>query len=208
MVLCGNRLGEFADMLRLNGCVREFWMFVVGTIRCACLVVSALVVGCTALIGPDVPPVGSQFDLIGRMRIEAENSILRFDFHLAYDGSTTQIQIWGPMGVSRAKIVLGREYHTIEDRRGHVVELRPSDLPEQVPTSVWQVGADFGLWLKLQPPGLNREELRDQWSYEGIEVRVEESQLVNGERVCKKLRLTSSAGEILVLCDRWRLNAN
>ena len=208
MVLCGTRLGEFADMLRLNGCVREFWMFVVGTIRCSCLVVSALLVGCTALIGPDVPPVGSQFDLNGRMRIEAENSILRLDFHLAYDGSRTLIQVWGPMGVNRTKIVLGPEYHTIEDRRGHEVELRPSDLPEQVPTSVWRIGADFGLWLKLQPPGFSEKELRDHWSYDGIEVRVAESQLVSGERVCKKMWLSSGAAEVLVLCDRWRLNTN
>ena len=164
MVWCGIRLGVFADMLRLNGLLRDFRMLVVGTIRYACLVVSALLVGCSALIGPDVPPVGSQFDLVGRMRIEAENSILRLDFHLAYDGSTTQIQVWGPMGVNRTKIVLGHEYHTIEDRRGHIVELKRSDRPKEVPSGVWQLGADLGLWFRLLPLGADRPKILDQWS--------------------------------------------
>ena len=206
MVLCGNRLGEVADMLRLNGFLREFQMFVVRTIRCAFLVLSALSVGCTALISPDVPPVGSQFDLVGRMRIEAENSILRLDFHLAYDGSSTQIQVWGPMGINRTKVVLGHEKITIEDRRGQIAELQPSDLPAEIPSNVWQVGADFGLWLRLLPLGANHPKVLDEWSLNGIKVAVEESQFVDGERVCRKMRLNSDAGEVLVLCDRWRLN--
>ncbi|MCY4130136.1 MAG: hypothetical protein OXG15_12970 [Gammaproteobacteria bacterium] len=167
---------------------------------------SAVSVGCTALIGPDVPPVGSQFDLVGRMRIEAENSILRLDFHLAYDGSSTQIQVWGPLGINRAKVVLGHEYVTIEDRRGRIVELQPDDLPAEIPSNVWQVGADFGLWLRLLPLGVNQPKVFDEWSLEGIEVAVEDIQLVDGECVCKKMRLNSDAGEVLVLCDKWRLN--
>ena len=206
MVRCGIRLGVFADMLRLKGFLREFQMCVVGTIRSTCLVVSALLVGCSALIGPDVPPVGSQFDLVGRMRIEAENSILRLDFHLAYDGSSTQIQVWGPMGANRTKIVLGNEYHTIEDRRGQIVELRKSDRPNDVPPGVWQLGADLGLWFRLLPLGSNQPKVLDEWTLEGIQVAVEESQLVDGELVCKRMRLISDVGEVLVLCDRWRLN--
>ena len=140
------------------------------------------------------------------MRIEAENSILRLDFHLAYDGSSTHIQVWGPMGINRTKVVLGRESHTVEDRRGRIVELRLSEHPTEVPSSVWQVGADLGLWLKLLPLGEKQPKVLDEWSLDGIHVAVEESQLVDGERVCRKMRLTSDAGEVLVLCDRWRLH--
>ncbi|MCY4096441.1 MAG: hypothetical protein OXG05_15130 [Gammaproteobacteria bacterium] len=206
MVRYGTSLGEIADMLRLNGFLREFQMCVVRTIRYACLVLSAFLVGCSALIGPDVPPVGSQFDLVGRMRIEAENSILRLDFHVAYDGSSTQIQVWGPMGLNRTKIVLGDEYHTIEDRRGQIVELRRSDRPGEVPPGVWQLGADLGLWFRLLPLGPNQPKVLDSWSLEGIQVVVEESQLIDDEPVCKRMRLVSDVGEVLVLCDRWRLN--
>ena len=205
MVLCGIRLGEFADMLSLSRFFREFRMMVVGTFRDACLALSVLLVGCSTLIGPDVPPVGSQFDLAGRMRIEAENSILRLDFYMAYDGSSTQIQVWGPMGANRTKIVLGREYHTIEDRRGQIVELTRSERPKEVPPSVWQLGADLGLWFRLLPLGPNQPKVLDEWSLYGIRVAVEESQLVEGERVCKRMRLISDVGEVLVLCDRWRL---
>ena len=192
-------------MLGLNRLFRGTWMFFVGTVRYTCLLMSALLAGCTALIGPDVPPVGSHFDLVGRMRIEAENSILRLDFHLVYDGSSTQIQVWGPMGINRTKVVLGDEYHTVENQRGEVVELRRSDLPDGVPTSVWHVGADLGRWLRLQPLDVNQPKVLDRWSLHGIEVEVEESQLIGDERVCKRIRLTSEAGEVLVLCDRWRL---
>lgn len=205
MALCRTKFGEFADMLRLNGLLCEFRMFVVGPIRYACLLMSVLLAACTTLIGPDVPPVGSHFDLSGRMRIEAENAILRLDFHLVYDGSSTRIQVWGPMGINRTKVVLGREYQTIEDRRGRVVRLRQSDLPAEVPASVWKVGADLGTWLRLRPFGASQPKVLDQWSLHGIEVQVEESQLVDGERVCKRIRLTSGVGEVLVLCDRWRL---
>ena len=192
-------------MLRITGFLREFRMKGIGTIRCACLVWSAFTVGCTALISPDDPPVGSQFDLVGRMRIEAEDSILRLDFHLVYDGASTQIQVWGPMGISRTKVVFGDEYHTLEDRRGQVVQLRLADLPKEVPTSVWRVGADLGMWLRLQPFGASTTKVVDQWSLHGVDVKVEESQIVDGEKVCRKMRLKSDAGEVLVLCDRWRL---
>ncbi len=208
MALRGTKFGEFTDMLRLNRFLCEFRTIVVGTLRYAFLFTSVLLVACTTLIRPDVPPVGSQFDLVGRMRIEAENSILRLDFHLVYDGSSTQIQVWGPMGINRTKVVLGHEYHTIENRRGHVVQLRPSDLPTEVPLSVWQVGADLGLWLRLQPLGASQSKVLDHWSLHGITVDVEESQVVDGEKVCKKMRLNSDAGEALVLCDRWRLTDN
>ena len=123
-----------------------------------------------------------------------------------YDGSSTQIQIWGPMGVNRTKVVFGHEHYTVEDRRGRVVQLRPSDLPVEVPISVWEVGSDLGLWLRLQPFGASLPQVLDHWSLHGIDVTVEESQEVDGERVCRRLRLKSDAGEVLVLCDRWRLN--
>ena len=45
-----------------------------------------------------------------------------------------------------------------------------------------------------------------EWTLNGVQVYVEESQLVDGERVCKRMRLTSGAVEVLVLCDRWHLN--
>ena len=195
-------------MLGLNRFFRDTWMFFVGTVRYTCLLMSALVVGCTALIGPDVPPVGSHFDLVGRMRIEAENSILRLDFHLVYDGSSTQLQVWGPMGINRTKVVLGEEYHTVENQRGDVVELRPTDLPKGVPASVWHIGSDLGRWLRLQPHEATESKVLDRWSLHGIDVEVEESQHVGGETVCKRIRLTSGAGEVLVLCDRWRLTQN
>ncbi len=206
MSLCGNSLGELANMLWLDGVLRKFRIVVIGTIRLAYLVVSAFVVGCTALVGPDISSADDQFDLVGRMRIEAENSILRVDFHMAYDGTVTRLQVWGPLGVNRTSVLFGRDSYTIEDRRGQSVILHPSDLPTEVPRSVWQVGSDLGPWLRLQPPGVAHSDALVEWTLNGVQVRVEESQHVDGERVCKRMRLTSGAVEVLVLCDRWRLN--
>ena len=193
-------------MLWLNGFLRKFRRVVVGTIRLAYLVLSAFAIGCTALIGPDFSSAGSQFDLVGRMRIEAENSILRVDFHLAYDGAVTRLQVWGPLGVNRTNVVFGRDSYTIEDRHGQSVILHPADLPAEVPTSVWQVGSDLGPWLRLQPPGVPHSDALLGWTLNGVLVHVEERQLVEGESVCKRIRLTSGEVEVLVLCDRWRLN--
>ena len=195
-------------MNRLVRYSRGARLAVVSVTRFACLMLSAVIVGCSALVGPDVPSAGIQYDLSGRMRIKSEESILRLDFYMVYDGSRTRLEVWGPFGIGRTKITFAREHYTVEDHRGNVVVLRRSDIPVELPQSVWQVGPDLGPWLRLRPEGVSYPESGEAWSHDSVSVVVEEHQAVDGEQVCKRLRMTRGEVEVLVLCDRWRFVAH
>lgn len=138
------------------------------------------------------------------MRIKADDEILRLDFHLLYDGVGTQLQVWGPFGLKRTTLRFDPGRYTTEDREGRIVELNVADLPPEVPASIWAIGSDLGLWLRLVPMGMNRPKVLGHWSQYGVNVAVEASQIIAGEDVCKRLRMTSGTVEVLVLCDRWR----
>ena len=163
-----------------------------------------MLAGCTAFVSPDLPSAGYQYDLVGRMRIKADDAILRLDFHMAYDGTKTALQVWGPMGVNRTKVTFGRDQYIVERRNGDVIFLRPEDLSLDLPLSGWQIGPDLGPWLRLQPFGVTQPKATDNWALNGVEVEVQEKKTVDGELVCKRLKMASGTAEVLVLCDRWR----
>ena len=138
------------------------------------------------------------------MRIKADDAILRLDFHMAYDGTATKLQVWGPMGINRTKVTFGRDQYMVESRNGDVSILRPEDLPIDLPLSVWHIGPDLGPWLRLQPFGASQAKATDDWVLNGVTVEVQRKETVGGEEVCKRLKMSSGTTEVLVLCDRWR----
>lgn len=174
------------------------------TWRLSWLISSVVLAGCATLVNPPNQPTAAEYDLSGRMRIKTDESILRLDFYVAYDGRSTTLQIWGPLGVGRTKVRLDKNAYLIENRKGSWAELHPSDLPYELPMSVWRIGADLGEWLQLTPSALRVDEPLSEWSLDGVDVNVEKSQIVNGRNVCRRMKLQSGTAEVLVLCDRWR----
>ncbi|MYD43881.1 MAG: hypothetical protein F4W90_08325 [Gammaproteobacteria bacterium] len=167
-----------------------------------------MVSGCAALLGSDAPSAGFQYDLVGRMRIQADETILRLDFYLAYDGTVTNVEFWGPFGLGRTKLSLSEGHYAKMDAEGRLIEISPQDLAFHMPTSLWQVGGDLGRWLLLQPLGATSPKALEGWSYDDIDVQVEAHQTIADEAVCKRLRVASEDIEVLVLCDRWRIAPN
>ena len=207
-MLCRTKQDNLPSMLRLDGRSRRLRQVVSGFVRLACATASVLGLGCSAFIGANLPLFGSQYDLVGRMRIHAEDSILRVDFRVAYTEQGTELHVWGPIGVRRTKVMFGYDGYTIEDRDGDMIPLQRSALPIEVPPSVWQIGSQLGPWLRLHPYGANKDKVLEAWSLNGVSVKVDAIQSVDDETVCKRLTMTSGDVEILVLCDRWRMHEN
>ncbi len=177
----------------------------VGARWLALLLLSSFAVGCATLLRPAKPLAAGDFDVTGRMRIKAEDTILRLDFHLMQENNGVQLQLWGPLGIHRTKITFRPDGYLIEDRHGQVLKLDPGHLPAEIPRSVWQIGPNLGSWLRIQPKGVNRAQALTGWFLKEVRVLVEATQIVHGEIVCKRMRMSSGGVEVLVLCDRWRV---
>ena len=165
-----------------------------------CLVLA----GCAMLVNPPNQTTEAEYDLNGRIRIKTESSILRLDFYLIYRESVVELQLWGAFGLGRNKVILTPDRYLIEDKNGNWTELSPTSLPYDIPMSVWRIGPELGEWLRLRPSHLGHEDSLNGWSWHDVDLRVERTQVINNEKVCRRLSITTGEADMLVLCDRWR----
>lgn len=183
----------------------EMWSVTYGPMRWVAVAAIAMIFGCSSLTESRLPPQEPIYSLTGRLRISADQTILRLDFRFIAATEASYFKFWGPLGVRYGEAKVTENQIEFVARNGDRFVLGDPELNEILPNGAWLLGIDWGNWLRLLPEGTDRVKSLEGWQAHDTTVRVVAHQEVDQEKVCKRLDVSRSDIKLVVLCDRWML---
>ena len=167
--------------------------------------ITVTIPGCTVFTHPIPASPEALWGVTGRLRVSAEDSILRADFRAEGRAAKSHLEIYGPFGIGRVSLQLGEDAIEVVHPNGSQQTLTTENIDTVVPNGEWLFKSALSSWLLLRPVDGENNPDTDGWEVADTAVKVLKTQMIGDQLLCKHIRVLQPDVTIDILCDTWYL---